>query len=759
MSIIRELKRRNVFRVAIAYIVMAWLVLQLADVVLNNINAPDWLFLVILLLLGIGLLLAIFFAWAFELTPEGIKREHQVDRSASITPTTGRKLNNLTIFLMALAIGYFAYDKFVLSDHRQVEAVESALQAGSDQAGEQVEVQAAESEMDKSIAVLPFVNLSSDSEQEYFSDGISEELLNVLAKIPGLHVTSRSSAFAFKGKEISIPEVASRLGVAHILEGSVRKSGTKIRITAQLIEAKSDKHLWSETYDRNLDDVFAIQDEISAAIVSELMTRLDFKVEDPSLVTRKHNVNPEAYRSYLLAQHEINKRTVEGYMKAKTLLLRTVEQDPQFAPAYAALAKSWLLESSGYGDGSVSTQQAIAEATPLINEALRLDPYESNAYAARGLAALFDGDALGTIEPLQAALEINPSNSDARNWLSLGYRVLLRSQDELETLIEGHRRDPLKEAIATNLVKSLSRFGQYEEANAALVDLEDLGISDYSFSLSEAQMLRGRYAKSVEAALRGEEADGGSFLLLYMAAYMLAAMGEPVEAERLDPWQGEYDEFSARLNMELRDPHARLEKIRQIEENSEEPEVKEYLVWAELGALEFPVAEERALQNLNLIKPGNRETDTLSIALGLIEWSKGNPEKALAYLDAWSNRTSQNIADGDEFALNHLVQAIVQFMRGNDLSTYSHLQAAFDNNKAPISFEGVNVFVVYRVLGWDRDPGYAALLTEFEAKNTKELQVVFDLACNGTGYTVWTPSPESCEKYASRVGTNSGSAN
>jgi TolB-like protein len=738
--------------VAIAYIVMAWLVLQVADVVLNNISAPDWLFLVILLLLGIGLLLAIFFAWAFELTPEGIKREHQVDRSKSITPTTGRKLNNLTIFLMALAIGYFAYDKFVLSDQRNEEAVEATLQAQSDHA----EKLPADTEADKSIAVLPFVNLSSDPEQEYFSDGISEELLNVLAKIPGLHVTSRSSAFAFKGKEISIPEVASRLGVAHILEGSVRKSGTKIRITAQLIEAQSDKHLWSETYDRNLDDVFAIQDEISAAIVSELMSRLNFEVETPSHAASKNDVSPEAYRSYLLAQHELNKRTLEGYMQAKTLLLQTVEQDPKFAPAYAALARSWLLESSGYGDGSVSTQQAIAEATPLINEALRLDPYESNAYAARGLVALFDGDALGTIEPLQAALEINPSNSDARNWLSLGYRALLRSQDELETLIEGHRRDPLKEAIATNLVKSLSRFGQYEEANAVLANLEDLGLSDYSFSLTEAQTLRGRYAKSVETALRGEEADGGSFVLLYMAAYLLAAMGEPVEAERLDPWQGGYDEFSAMLNMELRDPQARLEKIRQIETHSEEPEVKEYLVWAELGALEFAAAEKLALKNLDIIKPGNREIDTLSIVLGLIEWNKGNPEKALAYLDTWSSRTAQNIAVGDTFALNHLVQAIVQFMRGNDLSTYSHLQAAFDS-KAPTSFEGVNVFVVYRALGWDRDPGYAALLAEFEAKNTKELHVVFDQACNGTGYTVWTPLPASCEKYASQVGISSGS--
>jgi TolB-like protein len=252
LSVFNELKRRNVFRVAIAYIVMAWLVMQVADVVLNNIEAPGWVFQTILLLLGIGFIVAMFFSWAFEMTPEGLKREHEVDRAQSITPQTGKKLNNLIFAVMGLALAYFAYDKFVLTSGRDAALIEATTQAITDQATDEDVSEGTGT----SIAVLPFVNMSSDPEQEYFSDGISEEILNVLAQLPNLHVTSRSSAFQFKGDDIDIPSVAAQLGVEHVLEGSVRKSGNRVRITAQLIEAGQDRHLWSETYDRQLNDVY-----------------------------------------------------------------------------------------------------------------------------------------------------------------------------------------------------------------------------------------------------------------------------------------------------------------------------------------------------------------------------------------------------------------------------------------------------------------------------------------------------------------------
>ena len=259
MSLFNELKRRNVFRVGFAYIVMAWLVLQVADVILNNIIAPGWVFHVLLLFLAIGFPFAVFFAWAFELTPEGLKKEKDVDRSKSITRVTGRKLDYGVIAVLVLALAYFTFDKFVLDPSRDAELVQATTEAVAEQATESGKAEIT----DKSIAVLPFVNMSNDPDQEYFSDGISEELLNVLAQFPGLKVAARTSAFQFKGQNRDIVGIAKQLHVNHVLEGSVRKSGNRLRITAQLIDAESGFHLWSETYDRELDDIFAIQDEIS----------------------------------------------------------------------------------------------------------------------------------------------------------------------------------------------------------------------------------------------------------------------------------------------------------------------------------------------------------------------------------------------------------------------------------------------------------------------------------------------------------------
>ncbi len=278
MALFEELKRRNVFRVAIAYVVVAWLALQVADVVLNNVEAPAWVFTVIVLVLGIVFPLVLVFAWAFEMTPEGLKREHDVDRTQSITTRTGRKLDLTVIAILTLAVGYFAYDRFISADGGP----------------------APDEFVDRSIAVLPFVNMSSDEEQEYFADGLSEELLNLLAKIPELRVASRSSAFQFKGQRIDISVVAQQLNVAHILEGSVRKDGDRLRITAQLIKADDGFHMWSESYDRELSSVFAIQDEIANAVVDAL--RVELLGEAPKAA----ETDPEAYALYLQGRYFYN---------------------------------------------------------------------------------------------------------------------------------------------------------------------------------------------------------------------------------------------------------------------------------------------------------------------------------------------------------------------------------------------------------------------------------------------------------------------
>ena len=257
MGLIAELKRRNVIRVAIAYGVIAWVLAQIADLAFDGFDAPAWVLKSVLLILALGFPLTIFFAWAFELTPEGVKKQAEVDRSQSITQHTGRKLNYLIIAVLAVAVSLLLADKFVM---RETAATSTSV---------------AVTMTDKSLAVLPFVAMSNGPDDEYFADGLTEEILNSLAQLPQLLVTARTSAFSFKGLDVPIPEIAAKLGVAHVVEGSVRRAGDQMRITAQLIRAQDGFHLWSETYDRSSADSFGVQGEIAEKVASALDVVLD----------------------------------------------------------------------------------------------------------------------------------------------------------------------------------------------------------------------------------------------------------------------------------------------------------------------------------------------------------------------------------------------------------------------------------------------------------------------------------------------------
>jgi TolB-like protein len=265
-DLLDELKRRNVVRVGAAYLIVAWVLAQIADLGLENFGAPEWVIKTILFLLVLGFPLALFFAWAFELTPEGLKREKDVDRSKSITPLKDRKLDFFIIGALLVALGYFVWERQSLVDE-----VESAMTPVATEA----EDTSAPPRNERSIAVLPFVNMSSDPEQEWFADGLTEELLNALARAPDLLVAARTSSFKFKGTTEDIPTIAKALGVAHILEGSVRRGRDRLRVTAQLVRASDGFHLWSQNYDRKPDDVIAIQEELAVEIVRALDTAMD----------------------------------------------------------------------------------------------------------------------------------------------------------------------------------------------------------------------------------------------------------------------------------------------------------------------------------------------------------------------------------------------------------------------------------------------------------------------------------------------------
>ncbi len=452
-SIWGELKRRNVFRVAIAYLIISWLILQVGDTLAPALRLADWVNTVLAFFLILGFPIALFFAWVFELTPEGLKKEKDVDRSQSVTHGTGRKLDYLIIGVLMAALGYFAYDKFFLSSAREIAKEEIAT--------EEATVQSVAAEpSDKSIAVLPFVNMSDDPGNEYFSDGISEEILNLLAKVPDMRVTSRSSAFSFKGQNVDIPTIAARLNVAHVLEGSVRKSGNQLRITAQLIEVATDTHLWSETYDRELENIFAIQDEIAAAVVEAL------KITLLGRELKATETNPEAYALYLQGRHFINQGTEESHKQAETLLKQALAIDSGFAPAWTALGD---LYERQIGMGRLPFDEGAELARHTIQKALAIDPQYGRAYAVLAEVEMFyDWDFAAAFQHLQQALALNSGDAFILVIAARLNTILGRLDEGIDLIQQSIALDPVAPEGHYRLGRTLYRAHRLEEAAVSL---------------------------------------------------------------------------------------------------------------------------------------------------------------------------------------------------------------------------------------------------------------------------------------------------
>jgi len=432
LSFFKELKRRNVFKVAAAYIIIGWLIMQAGEVMGPALRLPEWVNSLLAFFLILGFPLAMFFAWAFEMTPEGLKKEKDVDRSQSITSTTGKKLNHAITIVLVLALGLFAIDKFVLDPGRDAAEIATAIQVAQENVVPVVEP----AEADNSIAVLPFVNMSSDKEQEYFSDGLSEELLNLLAKIPELRVAARTSSFSFKDQNIEIPEIAARLKVAHVLEGSVRKSGNQIRITAQLIQADNGFHLWSETYDRQLDNIFQIQDEIAVAVVDVL--RITLLGEAPKVRT----TDPEAYRLFLEGQHYRRHVTSDSLRKAIDAFKKVLAIDPDYVPAWAELGYTYLWAAGT--DDRVSIEEGNIQADHAIEMAISLDLNHAFSYFVRGSSRIHnkykfkDG-----AEDFQRALSLEPGNALLIGSTGTGARVTGQFDLAIERYQESLSLDPI----------------------------------------------------------------------------------------------------------------------------------------------------------------------------------------------------------------------------------------------------------------------------------------------------------------------------
>ena len=460
MSFFEELKRRNVVRVGLAYGIAGWVLLQVADLVLENIEAPSWVIQALMLFVLLGFIAAVVIAWAYEITPEGIKKESEVDRTQSIVGHTGKKLDRIIIGFLVLAVAVLLVDRSMSPPEKAEKGSEPFSQETTVQTTEQGDEKRALTPFpgDPSIAVLPFTDMSPEQDQGYFSDGISEELLNLLVRVDGLKVASRTSSFNYKGSNQSLAEIASELKVDHVLEGSVRKADNRIRITAQLIDAKTDRHLWSESFDRELVDIFRIQDEIANAIVRALRSELGMLEDLPLTAVTADTDNLDAYELYLKARALFLAR--EQLEESIRLFEQAVATDPGFARAWEGLAAVYsVVESWGiYGRDWNSLALEAAQ------KALAIDPGLSTPWAVMGQLANTNHDYISSIENLDKAIELDPGNATNYLWRGIQFSELNYKRETIRDYEKCLDLDPAYENCRRHLAIAHLTNGDTEKA-------------------------------------------------------------------------------------------------------------------------------------------------------------------------------------------------------------------------------------------------------------------------------------------------------
>ncbi len=436
VSLIAELKRRNVIRMAGLYLVGAWLVTQVSATLLPVFHSPEWLLRAIVIVLCAGFLPSLIVAWVFELTPDGLRRDADVPIAESIAPQTAGNMERWILLLFALALMVFSFDRFVLAPRREAALVGQTTQQVTKNANDEKSKTSL-----NSIAVLPFDNMSGNKDNEYFADGIAEELLNQLAQLPGLQVTGRTSSFAFKGHDEDLREIGRKLGVAYVLEGSVRRSKDRVRITAQLIRAESGFHVWSETYDRELTDIFAVQDEISGAITSALKLSL---MADGTGLPATPKVAVSAYDEFLKAQSLLALRGVDNLQAARLHFRAALKIEPNYAPALVGLARSNLLIPLYGLLSGARVKELVAEAEQSAQRALAIEPDNAGAHLVLGtLRSNYQWRWQDAGHEIERALQLAPGSAEVANFAGDYYRILLDRPRAMAMEQRAFELDPL----------------------------------------------------------------------------------------------------------------------------------------------------------------------------------------------------------------------------------------------------------------------------------------------------------------------------
>src|SRR2546429_3358264 len=506
-----ELKRRNVYKVAVAYIVAGWALSQGIAQVLPVFDIHNLVIRLIVLLIIVGLPVALILAWMFEMTPEGIKRT----ATADAMPAAARSKKHTWIYVVVIA-GLFSIGLFFLGRYTASRTAEDGRPGGP-------------SLPQKSIAVLPFDNLSRDPDNAFFAEGIQDEILTRLAKVADLRVISRTSTQHFKSAPENLPEIAKKLGVMHILEGSVQKASNQVRVNVQLINALTDAHLWADTYDRKLTDIFAVESEIAKTIAETLQARLSGS--EKSSIAKTPTANPEAYELYLKGRFFWNKRTGGDLRKSIEYLKQAIAKDPNYALAYAALADSYgLLRFYG----GASPAESIVPATAAAKKALELDDSLAEPHASLGLIATEELEINRGVSELERAVQLNPNYATAHHWLSLAFTALGQSDRSIKELKRAVELDPLSMVINADLSILYLYAHRYDDAEAQA--RKTLEIDSRSFVahyyLGAALQLTSRLKEAIPEFQKAVELNNDPYSIA-MLAQAYARNGQTDEARKL----------------------------------------------------------------------------------------------------------------------------------------------------------------------------------------------------------------------------------
>jgi len=514
-SFFDELKRRNVIRVAGLYLVGAWLLIQIASTMLPAFDGPAWALRGLIITLALGFIPALVFSWVFELTPQGLKRDEEVAPEESIAPQTARRMNRMIIAVLVLALGYFAVDKVVLAPRREAALV--ATIARSRPAPAPNEPKSAVNP--KSIAVLPFDNLSRDPDNAYFAEGIQDEILTRLARVADLKVISRTSTQRFKSAPENLPEIAKQLGVMNILEGSVQRVNDQVRVNVQLINASNDAHLWAETYDRKLTDIFTVESEIAKTIADTLQAKLTGS--EMAAMAKAPTADTEANELYAKGRFFWNKRTGADLRKAIEYFNQAIAKDPDYARAYVGLANSYLLLPYY---GAAAPQDSIPHAKAAVKKALELDNTLGEAYATSAkVRTEHDFEFEQGITEFERAVQLSPNYATAHHWFASGPLMALARSDR--AIAEGKRAvelDPLSLIANAELGLVYLYARRYDEAIAQFRKTIELDSRFYlaHYELGTALLLKGQSTEAIAAYRTAVELnDDPTVLALLGQAY------------------------------------------------------------------------------------------------------------------------------------------------------------------------------------------------------------------------------------------------